>query len=411
MQSKEQVVVTGIGLVTPLGCDYEKVWELSLSGNNGVIKLEKSYEALMKYGIHVGGVSPEVSFDKFKGLDKRKKLKLKKLNKSTKMLVYSGLSALEDADLDINVDSERYNIGAIVGTGTALDSLYDDVEVDERNPKWFLETYPNMMLGYLSIAASLKGYGTTIVNACVGGTQAIGEAFKKIQNNEEQLMLAGGVDDKLSKIYASGFSRLNMSSNNTDPESAIRPFDCKRDGFVIGQGACILVLESLSHAKKRGAKIKGKIVGYGNSMDATSISDTSSDGKARAMTQALADANLNAKDIGYINAHGTSTRINDKEESIAIKKVFGEDAYNIPISSTKSLIGHTFAACGAIQSFICIKSLQDQKVHINRNYDTGDDYCDLNYLRNNAVDVDMKYCICNTSGLGGYNSSLIFQKI
>lgn len=411
MQSKQEVVVTGIGMVTPLGFEYEEVWNKLITGENGVRRLGRDYEEIIKHDIYVAGVSPEVSFDNFEKLDQRKKSKLKNMNKATKMIIYSGLKALEDAGLDTAVDCEKYNIGSIIGTGTALVDRYEGISIDERNPSWFLETYPNIMNGYLSIIASLKGYGSTIVNACVGGTQAIGEAFKKIQYGEEEILLAGGVDDKLSNIYASGFSRLKMSSSSYYPEIASRPFDENRNGLVFGQGACCLVLESLDCAKKRGANVKGKIVGYGNSMDAESIIDTSSKGKAKAMRRALDDAKLEAKDIGYINAHGTSTIINDKEESLAIKEVFGEYANKIPISSTKSLIGHTFAACGVIQSFVCIKSLESQKVHGNRNFKSGDSHCNLNYVKSAHSDVKMNYCISNTSGLGGCNSSLIFKKV
>lgn len=410
MSKVEQVVVTGIGLVSPLGCDYNKVWDSLLAGENGIRHLTGSYENLKEYQLHIGGIAPCISLNEFSNLDKQCKAKLKNVNMVTKMLVYSGLKAMEDANLQIHEDTEKYNIGAIIGCGSTLAEHYDEIPREERNPKWFFETYPNLVLSYLSIASSIKGYGSTIVSACVGGSHAIGEAFKRIQRGDDTILLAGGVDNKMSHLHVNGFSRLNMISTSTDPESAVRPFDRDRSGLVIGQGACVLVLESLSNAQKRGADIKGRIAGFGSSMDGISVADASSKGKTEAMKRAIKDAGLLPDNIDYINAHGTSTVSNDREESIAIKEVFGKRAYSIPISSSKSMLGHTFAACGAIEAFVCLKSLECQKVHINRNFVEGDQFCDLDYVKDSARNAKMDYCLSNTSGLGGYNSTLVFAK-
>lgn len=409
MAKGTSVVITGIGLVTPLGLDYDSVWNGLIAGKNGIQRLDDhGYGNLMKYGVFLGGLAPVFSLDQLKNLEKSVKPKLKNISLVGKMLVYSGLKALEDANLQIPEDICKYNLGAIIACGSPLAEQYEKIPIEERNPKWFLETYPNLYLTQLSIAASLKGYGETIVSACIGGNQAIGEAFKKIQYGEESIMLAGGVDNKLTSLHAAGFNRLKMTSPNTDPDKASRPFDCKRNGFVISQGAAVLVLESLESAKQRGVNVKGRIVGYGCTLDSESSTDASPGGKARAMEKALFDAQLSTEGIDYINAHGTSTVSNDKAESIAIKKVFGKRAYQIPVNSSKSILGHTFAGCGAIEAFICLKSLADQKVHINRNFEAGDFVCDLDYVKDQAREVKMKYCISNTSGLGGYNSSLIF---
>lgn len=411
MQTKHEVVITGIGVITPLGCSYEEVWQNMMSGKNGVSVFPESYYSMAEENVYVGGLCPEVSFDDITYLDKRAKRNLQKLNRATKMAIFSGMKALADAGIDVQDDCSKLNIGSILGTGTALADRYDGISFADRNPKWFLETYPNLINGYLSIYASLTGYGSTIVNACVGGTQAIGEAFKKIQYGEEEIMLAGGVDDKMSKVYASGFSRLGMSSISDDPEKACRPFDQSRDGLVMGQGACCFILESLESAKRRNVPIKGRVVGYGNAMDAKSIIETSSDGKARAMQRAIKDANIQPTDIGYISAHGTSTQNNDMEESLAIQKVFGEYATKIPISSTKSFLGHTFAACGALQTMICMKSLEEQRVHGNRNFRKTDIDLNLDYVEGIYRNVSMEYCMVNTSGLGGFNSSLVLRKV
>lgn len=411
MVEDESVVISGIGMVSPLGCDYNKVWDSLVNGENGISHLTGEYVKLAKYNVHIAGRAHEFSFDELKNLDKRHKAKLNRLNLATKMLIYSGFKALEDAKLQPIEDTIKYNIGAIIACGTSLSEQYEGISLEERNPKWFLETYPNLMLSHLSIAASLTGYGNTIVAACNGGTQAIGEGFKRIQRGEDNIILVGAVDNKLSNLHASGFSRLGMTTTSNDSNRAMRPFDQNRNGFVIGQGACILVLESLKHAKKRGIDIKGRIVGYGCALDGISITDSSCEGKIKAMRMALRDAEISSDQIGYINAHGTSTKSNDREESIAIKEIFGKKANSIPISSTKSMIGHTFAACGAIEAFVCLKSLAAQKVHVNRNFEKGDSNCNLDYVRDSARDVNMNYCISNTSGLGGYNSSIVFAKV
>jgi 3-oxoacyl-[acyl-carrier-protein] synthase II len=406
----ETVVITGIGLVTPLGCDCNTVWDSLIAGKNGICRLDDSYSDLAKHNVYLGGIAHDFSFDDLKNLDKQHKGKLRTLNSTAKMLIYSGFKALEDAKLQPGEDTIKYNVGAIIACGAPLSEQYEGIPVEERNPKWFLETYPNLILSHFSIAASLKGYGGTVVSACIGGNQAIGEGFKKIQRGEEKIILVGGVDNKLTSLHAAGFSRLGMTTSSNDVD-AMQPFGQDRDGFVIGQGACVLVLESLKNAQKRGADIKGKIVGYGCALDGVSITDSSHEGKIRAMEMALNDAKLSSDKIGYINAHGTSTKSNDSEESIAIKKVFGKKAYSIPINSTKSMIGHTFAACGVIEAFVCLKSLATQKVHVSRNFDKGDHICDLDYVKDVPRDVKTDYCISNTSGLGGYNSSIVFAKV
>lgn len=411
MHKENQVVVTGIGLVTPLGCNYNEVWNSLLAGENGIRRLSDEYSRLGENQVYIGGEIPELPFPELTSISSGYKAKWRHLGLTPRMLVYAGLRALEDAGLNTPDDTQRYNTGVIVATGSTLAEEYAGIPFEDRNPKWFFETYPNLLLSHLASAASLKGFGCTIMSACAGGNQAIGEAMKKIQRGEETVMLAGAVDNKLSYLHTSGFNRLKMSSTSDDPENAVKPFDKDRNGFAIGQGACILVLESLSNALKRGADIKGRIVGYGSALDGGSLADASYEGKIAAMQRALNDAGLRADNIGYINAHGTSTVSNDKEESISIKEVFGKQAYEIPVSSTKSMIGHTFAACGAIEAFVCLKSLSDQCVHINRNFQMGDKFCDLDYVKGSARNVNMDYCISNTSGLGGYNSSLIFARV
>ena len=407
MHNKCEVVVTGAGLVTPIGCSPDKIWSSLLTSSNAVKRLPEGYRSLKDYNIFLAGIARDFSFDECK-LERKSKNLLKGTNLLTRMLVYAGLKAMENARLEYPKDSERFNIGAIIANGTAMAEQYDSVPFHDRNPKWYLETYPNLPLSYFSIIASLKGHGSTIVSACTGATQAIGECFKKIQRGEASVMLAGGVDNKFSEPFAAGFSRLNMTTPSQDTATASRPFDKKRDGFVIGQGACVLVLESLQNALNRKADIRGKIIGYGSSLDGISLTDATCDGKAAAMELSLKDADISSDQIDYINAHGTSTISNDSEESKAIKKVFGRRAYEIPVNSTKSMIGHTFAACGAIEAFVCMKSLETQMVHSTRGFEEGDDVCDLDYVKGGSRNAPMRYCMSNNSGLGGYNASLIF---
>jgi len=406
MQIKQEVVVTGIGLISPLGAHIATLWKAILQGDNGINYLNDEYRYLNKFKLNIAGIASKFDFYQFEKLSKKNQSKLEKMDKQAQMLIYSALSAIEDAKLEI----DKSLIGAIIGCGINNSDRYNNISYEERKPTWFFDTYPNMLIGHMFQLLSIKGYGTTIVNACCGSMQAIGEAYKKIQSGAEQIMLAGGTDDKINQLCTTSFRRLNMLSDSRDPESAMCPFDKDRNGFVMGQGACILVLESLSSALARGVEIYGKVVGYGTYVDATSVSDASMDGKKCAMEKAIVDAQIDYKQIGYINAHGTSTISNDKEESAAIKSVFKEEAKKIPISSTKSFIGHTFASCGAIQSAICLQSLRKQIVHKNRNFVVGDQDCDLNYLTKNLSCTDLNYVITNTSAIGGSNAALLFQR-
>lgn len=403
--ARKEVVVSGIGIISSLGREIETVWTHLLEGKNGFTAL--SDPAFLRYGIQVAGLAAEFSLDRF---HIRPKL-IKEMNFGVKMLVYAGLSALEAASLKFPEETEAYNVGAIVGAGNALVGQHDNFPYEQRPPTWFLETFPNMPLAYLSLAASIKGYGSTIVSACVSSTQAIGNAFKLIQSGQAKIVVAGGMENKLVAPALSGFSRLHMVDSEKDPEKAMRPFDKTRSGFVIGQGACLLVLEEYEHACKRGVSPMGRIVGYGASLSANSLTDACRLGVLNSMRAALEDAHLSPQDIDYINAHGTATLSNDREESLAIKELFGESAYRLVVNSTKSMLGHTFAACGALESAVCIKSLQARQVHPTRNFQLGDSNCDLDYVKGEARKIPIRYCMSNNSGLGGYNATLIFGQL
>ncbi|HEX2939357.1 MAG TPA: beta-ketoacyl-[acyl-carrier-protein] synthase family protein, partial [Ruminiclostridium sp.] len=388
-----------------LGKDLDTFWSSLVAGHNGIKRLPDNVSEAFSNNIYIAGQAVDFSLDEF-NLNRKVKRDICNSELLTRMVVYTGLSALIDAGIEY--PNETADIGSFLGTGTALAYRFDNEKFVDRNPKWFFETYPNIHLSHLCKAASLKGYGSTIVSACAGANLAIGQAFKMIQNGQIEIALAGGADDKLQPPFFSGFSRLNMCTASSDPETAMRPFDKDRNGFVIGQGACMMVLESFEHAQKRGAQPMARLVGHGGSMNAGSIADASHEGIVNSMKMALSDAKLSENDIDYINAHGSSTISNDNEESIAVKEMFGKRAYKIPINSTKSMIGHTFAACGAIEAAVCVKSLQEQTVHVTRNFKQSDLFCDLDYVSENSRKAKINYCMSNTSGIGGYNSTLIF---
>jgi 3-oxoacyl-[acyl-carrier-protein] synthase II len=404
-----RVVITGMGLATPLGLSISTIWKGLLQGTNGIVALSGANAKLSAHNVFVAGIVPPIDLTQFPINRKHQKI-VAAIPDVTKMLIHAGLSALADAGISYPEETMRYGVGAIIGNGTMLGERYSDCSFDARNPKWFLETYPNLPLSYLSIIASLKGHGQTIASACVSGTQAIGEAYRMVKHGYADVLLAGGVENKLSEPFASGFSRLSMVSSEKDPDTAMMPFDKKRNGFVIGQGSAVVVVESEENALKRGASIKARVIGYGSTLDAESLTDSSRQGKAIAMLQALAESNIAPEMVDYINAHGTSTVSNDKEESCAIKQVFGERA-SVPINSTKSMIGHTFAACGAIEACVCCMSLMHGKIHPNRNFIEGDEYCNLNFVKGTFVEKSISYCLSNNSGLGGYNTSLIFAAV
>ncbi|MBN2532642.1 MAG: beta-ketoacyl-[acyl-carrier-protein] synthase family protein [Spirochaetales bacterium] len=407
---KNRVAITGIGIITPLGSNIEDVWKGLLEGRNGITLLSDFDKSLIKYGMKLVGLCVDFNLDKFQ-LGRNSKMLIKKMNFLSRMLVYAGLDALDDAGISFPEETRKYRVGAIIGTGTALADRYSGEPYDQRNPKWFLETYPNIYLSYLANIVSLNGYASTIVSACTSGTQSIGEAYKMIQDGRVNIMLAGGIENKFYAPFFSGFSRLYMSTREEDPETAMRPFDKDRSGFVLSKGAAILVLESYEHAINRGARVRAFVEGYGSSINAESLTDASYKGIIDSMEMAIKDAGIEPGNIDYINAHGSSTISNDREESIAIKKLFGDRAFKIPVNSTKSMLGHSFAACGAIESAVCVKSLEDQQVHLTRNFKEGDLFCDLDYVKDRSRKAHILYCMNNTSGIGGYNASLIFKKV
>lgn len=401
---QQKVFITGIGMLTPLGNGLAQNWESLLNSKNGVVDIGQIHPSLVGHGVHVA--APVCHYDLSDwGVSKKM---IRSMSKQTSMLVYSGLQALQSAGLSAE-QIHKMDIGAIIGTGcNALDDYPEKPE--SRNPKWFFDTYPNIHLSYLSIIAGLTGFGSTIVNACTSGSQAIGLAMQRIREGHTDIMLAGGVDSKITPSSLSGFARLSMHTQSNDSKGAMRPFDADRSGFVIAEGAAVLVLESEASARIRGVEPIAEVLGIGSSMDAISLTDASAIGKRKAMQEALRDGKVNSEQVDYINAHGTSTKSNDAEESTAIKTLF-RDYGNILVNSTKSMMGHSLAASGVIEAGIVAQSLKTGIVHATLNFEQP---CEmtrgLNITHTTPHEKAIEYGISNSSGVGGYNTSLLMKK-
>ncbi len=408
-----RVVVTGLGLITPVGLNVKESWQNIISGVSGITKVTR-FNTDGYYCQIAGEVKGFVA-------DEYMPAKLvKRLDLFVQYAVAAAKEAWEDSGLDIDKEDPT-RIGVVTGVGLGgLGTIenYRDVLV-KRGPRrvspFFIPmAIPNMASGQISILYNAKGPNTVVCTACAAGTHAIGWAFKEIQRGAADIMFAGGSEAVITELALAGFGSLKaLSTRNDEPEKASRPFDKDRDGFVIGEGAGILILESLEHAEKRGADIKAEISGFGLTGDAFHMTAPPDDGEggARAMKEALEDAGISPDELDYINAHGTSTPLNDLCETRAIKSVLGDHAYKIPISSTKSMTGHLLGGAGGIEAVFTVKSIQDGIVPPTINYETPDPDCDLDYVPNEARSVDIKVAMSNSFGFGGTNGVLIFNSI
>ncbi len=408
---KRRVVVTGIGVISPLGNTADEFWNNLKEGKNGISTIT-SFD-ITEYDSKVAGVVKE--FDVSKYIDKKV---AKRMDRFSQFAVAAAAQAVEMSGIDLeNENLDRF--GAIVSSG--IGSL-ETIEQEEQkllekgpsrvSPMFIPRIISNMAAGNVAIRFGLKGTCTCVVTACASGTNAVGDAFRAIQYGTEDIMLAGGTEANICPLGVAGFTALTALSTNPDPSKASRPFDKNRDGFVMGEGAGILVLEELEHALKRGANILAELSGYGSTCDAYHITSPAPDGEgaARCMIRAIEDAGASKEDISYINAHGTSTEYNDKFETLAIKKVFGEKAYNIPISSTKSMTGHLLGAAGAVEAIACVKSIQEDFIHPTANLETPDEECDLDYVPIKGRKAEVNYALTNSLGFGGHNATLLFKK-
>jgi len=410
---RRRVVITGLGLITPLGQGKDALWE-GLTLPRRVIGAITRFDA-SGYSTRIAAEVKE--FDPTQFMDRKD---ARRAARFIQFAIAATQLALEDAQLAIT-DANREQIGVLIGSGIGgIDYMDSQVRLlDRYGPDRISPFLPAMMIadmasGMVSIHFGIKGPNLCAVTACSTGADAIGLATRLIQYGDAEVMLAGGTEAAIEPIGLAGFCAARaMSTRNDDPEHASRPFDAERDGFVMGEGAGVLVLESLEHAQARGARIYAEVLGYGMTADAYHITqpDPDGDGALRAMRKAIQDAGLQPTDIDYINAHGTSTRYNDAKETLAIKRLFGEHAYRVPVSSTKSVTGHLLGAAGAVETAICVLALQHQTIPPTINYEYPDPECDLDYVPNRARPAQLRYVMTNSFGFGGHNSVLVLGRM
>ena len=410
--SERRVVVTGLGTYNPLGNDVESTWEQVTAGRSGIgpITLFDAGDYKTQFAGEVKAFDPVALFGRKEA---------RRMSRVTQFAVAAANQALAEARLEVSAaNSER--IGVVLGSGMgSLDPIVDTVNtLNERGPARVSPFFVPMMLAdtpaaSVSIAHGLRGPNMSVATACATGNNAIGEAAKMIQRGAADVVVAGGAEACILPVALAGFSVMGaLSTRNEAPQQASRPFDKERDGFVVSEGAAVLILEELDHALARGARIFGEVLGYGASADAYHISMPAANGAGAvaAMQAALDDARLEAAAIDYVNAHGTSTDLNDRGETAALKSVFGEHAYHIPISSTKSMHGHLLGAAGALEAIICLKSLATGLLPPTINYQTPDPQCDLDYVPNEAREAKVEVAMSNGFGLGGHNATIILGK-
>ena len=409
--TKRRVVVTGIGTINPIGHNVEETWKSIEEGKCGIAPISLFDTNGMKVTL-AGEVK---DFDVTKYIDKKE---AKKMDRFIQMGMIASKEAMLDSGLDINnIDSHRF--GVIVSSGIGgLGSIEKNYQTGEKrgfdrvSPFFIPMTISNLAAGHIAIAYHAQGLCTCPVTACAGGTNAIGDAFRNIRDGYQDVMIAGGCEASVTPLGIGGFTSMKALSDATDPNRASIPFDKERNGFVMGEGAGILILEELEHALKRGAHIYGEMTGYGVSCDAHHITAPlpNGEGGAYAMQNALDDAGISYDVIDYINAHGTSTHLNDLCETEAIKSVFKEHAYKLAVSSTKGHTGHCLGAAGGIEAVLSVLALKHDFIPPTLNYQVKDEECDLNVVPNIGVKKDLHYVMSNSLGFGGHNASIIFKE-
>ncbi|TCO72271.1 beta-ketoacyl-ACP synthase II [Marinisporobacter balticus] len=408
---KKRVVITGLGAITPIGNNVIDFWNHAKKGLCGIDYI-KSFDignSKVKLAAELKEFDPNNFFDR---------KQVKRLDRFSHL----GITATKEAYADSRLDKAKINrerLGVIIGNGVGgITTIVEETNkllnggMHMVSPLFVPKSIPNIVAGNIAIAFDAKGISNTVITACAAGTNAIGEAFRSIQYDDADIIIAGGSEACITPLMLAGFTNLNALSLKNDPKRASIPFDQERDGFVMGEGSAILILEALDHALKRDAKIYCEIVGYGSTSDAYHLTSPApkGEGGARAMKLALKNAGIPPKELSYINAHGTSTPHNDQAETEAIKTVFEEYSYKIPISSTKSMIGHLLGAAGAVEAVASIKSLQENYIHPTIGYKLKDKTCDLDYVVNKGRRVDLNYVLSNSFGFGGHNASIIFKK-
>ena len=412
-KNNTSVVVTGLGALTPVGNDVLTTWRALVEGRSGIKRITRFDPSPFETQIagEVKGFDPKEHFNRKEA---------RRLDRFVQFAVVATRQALEDAKLTITADNAE-RVGAVIGTALGgIETLLTQFEkLQARGPRRLSPFFLPMMLadtasGQVAISCGAKGPNMAIVSACATGSNAIGEAAEMIRRGDADAIISGGSEAPLVPIVLAGFNVMGvLSTRNDEPERACRPFDATRDGPAMSEGAGILILESLEHATGRGAKIYGEIIGYGATADAAHVAAPAEggEGMARAMRLALQQAGIRPEEVDYINAHGTGTTLNDVNETAAIKAVFGKHAYNLAVSSTKSMIGHLMGAAGAVEAIACLKALQDQIIPATINYQQPDPQCDLDYVPNEAQPCQLRVVMSNSMGMGGHNACLIFRKL
>lgn len=407
----KRVVVTGMGAITPIGLNTEEYWESLRAGKIGFSEITQFDTTDFK-------VKVAASVKGFQGKDYMDPKSARRMELFCQYAVAAAKEAIEQADIHME-EEDPYRVGCAIGSGVG------SLQAMEREHKKLLEKGPgrinpllvplmitNMAAGNVSIQYGLKGKSLNVVTACATGTHSIGEAFRTIQVGDADIMLAGGTESSITPIGIGGFTALTALSSSNDPARCSIPFDKDRSGFVMGEGAGVVVLEELEHAKARGAQILAEVVGYGATSDAYHITSPAEDGMgaAMAMKNAVKDAGVSLADVEYINAHGTSTHHNDLFETRAIKQAFGEHAYEMKINSTKSMIGHLLGAAGAVEVIACILQMNNSYIHATVGLQESEEELDLNYMKGQGMEAEFQYALTNSLGFGGHNASLLLKK-
>ena len=408
---KERVVVTGMGAITPIGNSVEEFW-------SGVKEGKTGFDKITYFDTEGYRASLAAQVKGFNAADYMDRKTAKRMELFCQYAVAASKEAIENAGLDMEKE-DPFRVGVCVS------SSIGSLQIMEKEEKRLIEKgagrvapllvpimISNMASGNVSIAFGCRGKSLNVVTACATGSHSIGEAYRSIQAGEVDVMIAGGAEAAICPIGIAGFSSLTALTSSDDPKRASIPFDKERSGFVMGEGAGIVVLESLSHAKARGAKILAEVVGYGATSDAFHITSPCEDGSgaAKSMELAMAEAGVTPKEVSYINAHGTSTHHNDLFETRAIKLAFGEEAYRVPVSSTKSMVGHLLGAAGAVEFITCVKSIEDSYIHPTVGYKVKDEECDLNYVPGEGIHGEVRVALSNSLGFGGHNATLAVKK-
>lgn len=407
----KRVVVTGMGIVSPIGIGMENFWQGIKEGKLGIKEITRFDTSDFK-----AKVAGEIQ--DFVAKDYMEPKTAKRMERFCQYAVVAAKEAMKDSGLDMEKE-DPYRVGVSIGSGIgsleAMEREHNNLVNKGPNrisPMLVPLMITNMAAGNVSIQLGLKGKSLNIVTACATGTHSIGEAYRSIQAGDADVMFAGGTESSISPIGIGGFAALTALSTQEDPKQACRPFDKNRDGFVMGEGAGVVVLESLEHAKQRGAKILAEISGYGATSDAFHITSPAEDGAgaSKAMENAISEAGISVDKVDYINAHGTSTHHNDLFETRAIKQTFGDHAYKLKINSTKSMIGHLLGAAGAVEFITCVKTIEEGYIHPTIGLEESEEELDLDYVKGEGVYQDVNYALSNSLGFGGHNASILVQK-